>query len=189
MRMRWRMPARAVVGSAPLLSPRPLRRRRLNATASSSQHSKKTAKKVLHSSCTGQKWSIFINYISDLLVTDIWSGREDSNLRPPGPKPGALPGCATPRRRSRYMEAADTATACKPPPENACVSVAGRPPASDGPHGVGPQEGTIALIAEGENAGNYGEITGPACAESRRALLVTSRKILILFNFSAKIAK
>jgi hypothetical protein len=25
------------------------------------------------------------------------SGREDSNLRLPGPKPGALPGCATPR--------------------------------------------------------------------------------------------
>src|SRR5947207_2551541 len=27
----------------------------------------------------------------------IWSGREDSNLRPLGPKPSALPGCATPR--------------------------------------------------------------------------------------------
>ena len=26
-----------------------------------------------------------------------WSGREDSNLRPPAPKAGALPGCATPR--------------------------------------------------------------------------------------------
>src|SRR3954469_19846147 len=25
------------------------------------------------------------------------SGREDLNLRPPGPQPGALPGCATPR--------------------------------------------------------------------------------------------
>ena len=25
------------------------------------------------------------------------SGRQDSNLRPPGPKPGALPDCATPR--------------------------------------------------------------------------------------------
>ena len=23
---------------------------------------------------------------------NIWSGREDSNLRPPGPEPGALPG-------------------------------------------------------------------------------------------------
>ncbi len=29
------------------------------------------------------------------------SGRQDSNLRPPGPKPGALPGCAT----SREIEA------------------------------------------------------------------------------------
>ena len=26
-----------------------------------------------------------------------WSGRQDSNLRPSGPKPDALPGCATPR--------------------------------------------------------------------------------------------
>jgi hypothetical protein len=28
------------------------------------------------------------------------SGRQDSNLRPPGPKPGALPDCATPRKIS-----------------------------------------------------------------------------------------
>src|SRR5258708_35609830 len=27
-----------------------------------------------------------------------WSGREDLNLRPPAPKAGALPGCATPRQ-------------------------------------------------------------------------------------------
>src|SRR5438093_2095322 len=27
----------------------------------------------------------------------IWSGREDLNLRPPAPKAGALPDCATPR--------------------------------------------------------------------------------------------
>jgi hypothetical protein len=27
-----------------------------------------------------------------------WSGRHDSNVRPTGPKPVALPGCATPRR-------------------------------------------------------------------------------------------
>ena len=26
-----------------------------------------------------------------------WSGRQDSNLRPSGPKPDALPACATPR--------------------------------------------------------------------------------------------
>ena len=29
-----------------------------------------------------------------------WSERQDSNLRPPGPKPGALPNCATPRSRA-----------------------------------------------------------------------------------------
>jgi hypothetical protein len=27
----------------------------------------------------------------------VLSGRQDSNLRPPGPKPGALPACATSR--------------------------------------------------------------------------------------------
>ena len=27
----------------------------------------------------------------------LWSGREDSNLRPPAPHAGALPSCATPR--------------------------------------------------------------------------------------------
>jgi len=32
-----------------------------------------------------------------ILVEKRSSGREDSNLRHPGPKPGALPGCATPR--------------------------------------------------------------------------------------------
>ncbi len=26
-----------------------------------------------------------------------WSEQQDSNLRPPGPKPGALPNCAMPR--------------------------------------------------------------------------------------------
>jgi site-specific DNA recombinase len=32
--------------------------------------------------------------------TENWSGREDLNLRPPAPKAGALPGCATPRQIS-----------------------------------------------------------------------------------------
>jgi hypothetical protein len=27
-----------------------------------------------------------------------WSGRQDLNLRPPAPKAGALPSCATPRK-------------------------------------------------------------------------------------------
>ena len=31
-----------------------------------------------------------------------WSGREDSNLRPPAPKAGALPDCATPRHDSGH---------------------------------------------------------------------------------------
>jgi hypothetical protein len=30
-------------------------------------------------------------------ASSIWSGREDLNLRPPAPKAGALPDCATPR--------------------------------------------------------------------------------------------
>ncbi len=34
-----------------------------------------------------------------------WSGREDSNLRPPAPEAGALPGCATPRRRPALSHA------------------------------------------------------------------------------------
>lgn len=29
----------------------------------------------------------------------LWSGRQDSNLRPLGPKPSALPNCATPRNQ------------------------------------------------------------------------------------------
>jgi site-specific DNA recombinase len=31
-----------------------------------------------------------------------WSGREDLNLRPPAPKAGALPGCATPRQEKLF---------------------------------------------------------------------------------------
>ena len=30
-------------------------------------------------------------------ASEVWSGREDLNLRHPAPKAGALPGCATPR--------------------------------------------------------------------------------------------
>jgi hypothetical protein len=40
------------------------------------------------------------------------SGRQDSNLRPPGPKPGALPACATsrnPPHMRRWIESADSA--------------------------------------------------------------------------------
>ena len=34
------------------------------------------------------------------------SGRRDSNPRPPGPKPGALPDCATPRYESARRQVA-----------------------------------------------------------------------------------
>ena len=40
--------------------------------------------------------------ISDFRLL-VWSGRRDSNSRPPGPKPGALPNCATPRKLTRYI--------------------------------------------------------------------------------------
>ena len=40
---------------------------------------------------------IKVLFISTLIFQ--WSGRQDSNLRPPGPKPGALPSWAT----SRYL--------------------------------------------------------------------------------------
>lgn len=33
----------------------------------------------------------------------IWSGRQDSNLRPPHPQCDALPGCATPRPRVGHI--------------------------------------------------------------------------------------
>ena len=33
----------------------------------------------------------------------LWSGRQDSNLRPSGPKPDALPDCATPRHFRYYI--------------------------------------------------------------------------------------
>ena len=49
-----------------------------------------------------------INYLSLLLITFIfliflWSGRQDLNLRPSGPKPAALPGCATPRFKVTFI--------------------------------------------------------------------------------------
>ncbi len=33
----------------------------------------------------------------------MWSEREDSNLRPPVPKTGALPGCATLRLKTYWV--------------------------------------------------------------------------------------
>jgi hypothetical protein len=38
-------------------------------------------------------------YIQGEPLAQVWSGREDLNLRLPAPKAGALPGCATPRKQ------------------------------------------------------------------------------------------
>ena len=48
-------------------------------------------------SATGLRYTPLHEYNKNLK-----SGRQDSNLRPPGPKPGALPGCATPRFASYF---------------------------------------------------------------------------------------
>ncbi len=47
------------------------------------------AKKLKHTELLKQKEHQFLDAFL--------SGRQDSNLRPPGPKPGALPACATSR--------------------------------------------------------------------------------------------
>ncbi len=50
-------------------------------------------------------------HVTERVWARYWSGREDLNLRPPAPKAGALPGCATPRwSRARRGRAATTAT-------------------------------------------------------------------------------
>lgn len=41
-----------------------------------------------------------------------WSGRQDSNLRPSGPKPDALPGCATPRHGITGITMSSRLAAC-----------------------------------------------------------------------------
>src|SRR5213592_2237127 len=48
------------------------------------------------------------------MVTKKWSGRPDSNRRPSGPKPDALPGCATPRPDDYPMVMSRRCT--RPPP-------------------------------------------------------------------------
>jgi site-specific DNA recombinase len=70
-----------------------------------SQNSTEKAKllKMLFSNCSIDAVSVSPTYRKpfDTIVKrahlEEWSGREDSNLRPPGPEPGALPDCATPR--------------------------------------------------------------------------------------------
>ena len=46
-------------------------------------------------SATGLRYTPLI--LEQFTIRDLKSGRQDSNLRPPVPKTGALPGCATPR--------------------------------------------------------------------------------------------
>src|ERR1035437_197773 len=44
-----------------------------------------------------------------------WSGRGDLNARPPAPKAGALPGCATPRLYSFYTASGPGCSMLQPP--------------------------------------------------------------------------
>src|SRR5258708_7029126 len=70
-----------------------------------SQNSVEKAKllKMLFSNCSVDAVSVTLTYrksfgmIFERAQFEKWSGREDSNLRPPGPEPEALPDCATPR--------------------------------------------------------------------------------------------
>jgi site-specific DNA recombinase len=70
-----------------------------------SQDSLEKAKllRMLFSNCSIDAVSVVPTYrkpfdlIAKRAQMEEWSGREDSNLRPPGPEPGALPDCATPR--------------------------------------------------------------------------------------------
>ena len=96
------------------------------------------------------RWALrFLCRISRWIVEETkWSGREDSNLRPPGPEPGALPDCATPR------------TCCQEPlvmPSAArlvhyarsCARVdAGERDAIHGPRGVQDRSASLSSLAE-----------------------------------------
>ena len=62
-----------------------------------------------------------------------WSGRDDSNVRPPEPHSGALPGCATPRQNGQSIRGPETRSmtcrGCREP-DNCCTQWALRPAAS-----------------------------------------------------------
>src|SRR3954447_19131941 len=62
------------------------------------------------------------------------SGRQDLNLRPPGPQPGALPDCATPRDRlslRRDDRAGDRTRTGTESLEGSCATVTPRPRGQD----------------------------------------------------------
>ena len=66
-----------------------------------------------------RRWQHENNSACDLYVTyrsEKWSGRLDSNQRPPAPKAGALPGCATPRLCECLRSGVRTAHCIRPPP-------------------------------------------------------------------------
>ncbi len=76
-----------------------------------SQDSVEKAKllRMLFSNCSVDAVSVTPTYRKpfDMIVKrahlEEWSGRRDSNPRPSGPKPDALPGCATPRLKTVYL--------------------------------------------------------------------------------------
>ena len=53
-----------------------------------------------------------------------WSGRQDSNLRPSGPKPDALPDCATPRKKANQKKTYQKSCGKKTRKAESFVSVA-----------------------------------------------------------------
>ena len=70
-----------------------------------------------------------------------WSGREDLNLRPPAPKAGALPGCATPRHFAVSFDS-KSLRIWKPFPSLASILALG---AENGP----PAAALVSRIADG----------------------------------------
>ena len=52
--------------------------------------------------------------VPDLITLRKWSEYKDSNLGPPGPKPGALPGCATLRNSYLTNCTVDSAKSLRP---------------------------------------------------------------------------
>src|SRR3989304_5525224 len=61
-------------------------------------------------------------------VREVWSGWPDLNRRPPAPKAGALPGCATPRRTPTISHPPRSRRAAGPPPPPAEEPARGAPP-------------------------------------------------------------
>ncbi len=67
--------------------------------------------------------------------TTLQSGRQDLNLRPPGPQPGALPDCATPRGALRFYGQSSRGTRpTKSSPRRQCGAQPGKMHAEQPPH-------------------------------------------------------